>query len=46
MAVNAYLRICEMDPDPTQVLKPIAVRMIDSQAINTKQFDRIDTGLV
>lgn len=44
MAWNACKRMRDLESDPQQVLNPIGVLMIDSQAINSKPYDRIDTG--
>lgn len=44
MAKNAVNRLRQMDMHPELILDPIAVKVIDSQALNTKQWERLDTG--
>lgn len=44
MAKNAVQRLRQMDNHPEFILDPIAIKMIDSQALNTKQWERLDTG--
>ena len=44
MALNACKRLRQMDMHPELILDPIAVKVIDSQALNTKQWERLDTG--
>lgn len=44
MAKNACLKIRQMSSNPELVLDPIPVKLIDSQAVDSKGWDRVDFG--